>query len=90
MSEESSADDPDFRQGVLLDRLVDGKMLLGHVAGEPRCSFAGLTSCLRSARRALTMAGRWSRVSWLTIPCAAPGITRASACVRARPCDHRR
>ena len=35
MSEESSADGPDFRQGVLLDRLADGQMLLGHVAGEP-------------------------------------------------------
>ena len=35
MSEVSSADGPDFRQGVLLDRLTDGQMLLGHVAGEP-------------------------------------------------------
>jgi nitrite reductase/ring-hydroxylating ferredoxin subunit/thioredoxin reductase len=35
MSEESSADGPDFRQGVLLDRVTDGQMLLGHVAGEP-------------------------------------------------------
>lgn len=35
MSVESSADGPDFRQGVLLNRLADGQMLLGHVAGEP-------------------------------------------------------
>src|SRR4051812_23074089 len=35
MSEKSSADGPDFRQGVLLDRVADGQMLLGHVAGEP-------------------------------------------------------
>jgi nitrite reductase/ring-hydroxylating ferredoxin subunit len=35
MSEASSADRPDFRQGVPLDRLADGQMLLGHVAGEP-------------------------------------------------------
>ena len=35
MSEESSADGPDFRQGVLLDMVADGQMLLGHVAGEP-------------------------------------------------------
>ena len=34
MSEASSADRPDFRQGVPLDRLADGQMLLGHVAGE--------------------------------------------------------
>ena len=37
MSEEPPVEPrgPDFRQGVLLDRLADGQMLLGHVAGEP-------------------------------------------------------
>ena len=90
MSEESSADGPDFRQGVLLDRVADGQMLLGHVAGEPALLVRRAEGCLRSARRALTMAGRWSRGSWLAIPCAAPGITRASACAQARPCGHRR
>ncbi len=34
MGEESSVG-PDFRQGVLLDKLTDGQMLRGHVAGEP-------------------------------------------------------
>jgi 3-phenylpropionate/trans-cinnamate dioxygenase ferredoxin reductase subunit len=36
MGEASSAEpcSPDFRQGIALDRLADGEMLLGHVAGE--------------------------------------------------------
>src|SRR4051794_9713604 len=37
MSEDSRAArrGPDFRQGISLDKLVDGEMLLGHVADEP-------------------------------------------------------
>src|SRR4051795_11421418 len=37
MSEVSSSEPrgPDLRQGVTLDRLADGEMLLGHVADEP-------------------------------------------------------
>jgi NADPH-dependent 2,4-dienoyl-CoA reductase/sulfur reductase-like enzyme/nitrite reductase/ring-hydroxylating ferredoxin subunit len=37
MSEQSPAGPrgPDLQQGVTLDRLADGEMLLGHVAGEP-------------------------------------------------------
>ena len=92
MSEESSAGPrgPDLRQGVLLDRLVDGEMLLGHVADEPALLVRRADRLFAVGATCTHYGGPLVEGLLVDDPCAAPGITRASACAQARPCGHRR
>ena len=87
MSEQSSPTQSlDLTQGIALDKVADGEMLLGHVGKHPSCWCIALETYLPLARPAPTMAHLWSMVCWSMIPSVVRGITPVSAFVPVRRC----
>ena len=81
---------PDLSQGVAFTDLADGAHACQAMSATSRCCWrAAATSCSPSAHPAATITARSPKGCWSATPCAAPGITPASACAPARRCVRR-
>ena len=90
-AEDAQLSGPDFTQGIEASR--PGRRR--HAArsrrtGKRCCWCAAARDLRRSARSARTTTARSPTGCWSTTPCAAPGITPASVCARAKRCARRR
>ena len=81
---------PDFSQGVALNSLVDGEMLLGHVGGEPAVLARRGADLFAVGATCTHYGGPLSGASWWARRCVARGTMPVSVYVPARRCVHRR
>ena len=75
---------PDLSQGISLDQLADGKMLVGHVGGEDVLLVRRGQDIFAVGRIARTIMGRLLTASWSAIRCGVRGITPVSICALER------
>ena len=80
---------PDLSQGVAFTDLADGGMLVGHVGDEQVLLARRGDEVFAVGATAATITVRSPKGCWSATPCAAPGITPASACAPARRCARR-